>query len=102
MFQLRDRCYSNVGMTGGAQVVSLDSPCFRCNNGTCLAGTPIHELYHAVGFYHEQSRTDRDDYVTVNYTNVQAGNINVNQFNIMKHVLSHSPHSVFAYHPKVN
>ena len=28
---------------------------------------------HAAGFYHEQSRTDRDTYVFVNYTNVQPG-----------------------------
>lgn len=60
-------------MIGGAQTLSLDSSCFRCSATGCLAGTPIHEFMHATGFYHEQSRTDRDQYVTINYSNIQPG-----------------------------
>ncbi|XP_046645178.1 zinc metalloproteinase nas-13-like isoform X1 [Daphnia pulicaria] len=66
-------CYSSVGMVGGSQTLSLDSNCFRCTETGCLSGTPIHEFLHALGFYHEQSRTDRDDYVTINYENIQPG-----------------------------
>ena len=36
-------------------------------------GTVAHELGHAVGFYHEQSRPDRDDYVMVHLENVISG-----------------------------
>jgi hypothetical protein len=36
-------------------------------------GTPIHELMHSLGFFHEQSRHDRDKYVQVFWQNVQLG-----------------------------
>ncbi|KAK4010098.1 hypothetical protein OUZ56_019246 [Daphnia magna] len=69
-------CYSYIGMRPRLlqpQTLSLDSGCFRCTATGCKTGTPIHEFLHALGFYHEQSRTDRDDYVTINYDNIQPG-----------------------------
>lgn len=61
-------------MIGGEQSVSLDTSCFACNsNGECTKGIAIHELMHAAGFYHEQSRTDRDEYITINWDNILPG-----------------------------
>jgi hypothetical protein len=39
-------------------------------SGTCTLATLLHEMGHEIGLYHEQSRTDRNTYVTVNYQNL--------------------------------
>ncbi|CAL4114407.1 unnamed protein product, partial [Meganyctiphanes norvegica] len=60
-------CWSYVGSYGGGQEVSLD------RNGCIYHGTAIHELMHAIGFYHEHTRTDRDTKVQILYENIMAG-----------------------------
>lgn len=36
----------------------------------CSTGNAIHEIGHALGLYHEHTRTDRDSFVKVNQTNI--------------------------------
>jgi hypothetical protein len=41
----------------------------------CTIATILHEFGHVTGVWHEQSRTDADNYVTFNYANVIKGSI---------------------------
>lgn len=61
-------CWSSVGRIGGKQQVNLQSP--SC---TTLIGTIIHEFMHSVGFFHEQSREERDNFVTILSANIRRG-----------------------------
>ncbi|XP_026091537.1 high choriolytic enzyme 1-like isoform X1 [Carassius auratus] len=60
----RDGCFSSYGRTGGKQVVSLR------RNDCVYHGLVQHELLHALGFYHEHTRSDRDQYVRINWDNI--------------------------------
>ncbi|KAF8372530.1 hypothetical protein PRIPAC_78959 [Pristionchus pacificus] len=59
-------CSSSVGMVGGKQTVNLGSGCFSV---TVVA----HEVSHAFGTLHVQSRSDRDNYIIVDTANIQQG-----------------------------
>merc|ERR1712180_320222 len=60
-------CYSNVGKIGSRQHINYPQWCLDS------FGSTLHEMYHTLGFYHEQSRFDRDDYVTIHWDHISAG-----------------------------
>lgn len=64
---------SGVGRAGGKQDVTLKRDVYL--------GIVAHELMHAVGFWHEHTRYDRDDFITINWGNILPGM----EFNFMKH-----------------
>lgn len=55
-----------MGRIGGNQDISIGNGCER-------VGTVIHEMMHTIGFIHEQSRPDRDKYITVFYDHIRTG-----------------------------
>jgi hypothetical protein len=58
---------NTIGYPSNPGQVALD-----CNTD-CSVTTLLHEMGHIIGLYHEQTRTDRDSYVSVNYNNVIKG-----------------------------
>ncbi|KAK6012442.1 astacin [Ostertagia ostertagi] len=61
-------CWSYIG-----KQASWTSQDISIGNGCNSLGTVAHEIAHALGFYHAQSRYDRDSYIRVNLNNVQSG-----------------------------
>ncbi len=57
-FRPGDGCSSQIGMRGtGQQFITLAPGCNK--------GSTIHEIGHAVGLWHEQSREDRDRFIRI-------------------------------------
>ncbi|XP_072158333.1 zinc metalloproteinase nas-13 isoform X2 [Bemisia tabaci] len=65
----RPGCWSYVGRRGGGQVLNLAPGCIH-------HGVIVHELMHALGFFHQQSAVERDDYVQIIWDNIRKGTEN--------------------------
>ncbi len=53
---------SYVGMQSGKQIIHMH---------TTVVFQIMHEIMHSLGYFHEQSRTDRDSYITINWSNIK-------------------------------
>lgn len=58
-------CWSYLGKVGGEQPINLQIPGCVTKKGTIM-----HEIMHAVGFWHEHTRVDRDNYVDIIWNNI--------------------------------
>lgn len=68
-------CQSYIGKKGGKQLLSLGSGCKS-------RGHVTHELVHALGFFHEHTRPDRDKFVKILWDNIKSDHLE--QFKIRK------------------
>uniref|UniRef100_H2LYN2 Metalloendopeptidase n=1 Tax=Oryzias latipes TaxID=8090 RepID=H2LYN2_ORYLA len=67
-------CCSYVGRRGGGpQAISIGKNCDKF-------GIVVHELGHVIGFWHEHTRPDRDEHVSIVRDNIQAGQ----EYNFLK------------------
>ena len=62
LFKFSDVNNSEVGMVGGEQVINIYD---------CRSSVITHEILHALGFFHEHSRADRDNSIVVNFSNIR-------------------------------
>lgn len=60
--RVTDGCSSFVGKAGGKQPINISD--------LCSTGNTIHEIAHAMGLWHEQSREDRDKFIKVRWENI--------------------------------
>jgi hypothetical protein len=59
-------CYSSVGRNGGRQEIFGDT-------SGCGVGGTLHEMTHAIGFWHVQSDPDAGRFLDVRYQSIEAG-----------------------------
>ncbi|XP_075151238.1 seminal metalloprotease 1-like [Haematobia irritans] len=64
-------CYTSVGYLGRVQQMNLQI--YPLGEGCFRTGTILHEFMHALGFFHQQSDTNRDDYIRVIEENIIPG-----------------------------
>lgn len=64
-----DENSSYIGRQGGKQIIRLTA------SSNLQASTAVHEIGHAIGMFHEQSRADRDNYINVNWSNIKPDKV---------------------------
>ncbi len=78
-------CASFVGRQKGRQTILLAPRCHTMNT--------VHEIGHALGLWHEQSRLDRDNYVHILWENIEEEH----QYNFNQHVSDGQDYGAYDY-----
>lgn len=62
-------CFSNLGRQGGEQIINFEP--HPANIGCFRVISLVHELFHALGFVHMQSSTNRDKYIRIIWNKIK-------------------------------
>uniref|UniRef100_A0A672YR61 Metalloendopeptidase n=1 Tax=Sphaeramia orbicularis TaxID=375764 RepID=A0A672YR61_9TELE len=84
-------CYSYVGRRGYSQTLSLD------RQGCLYHSTVQHELLHALGFNHEQCRSDRDQHIRVLWQNIHTTSQLTEYLTFSNKLLTHNSNSSVSH-----
>ncbi|XP_059395427.1 zinc metalloproteinase nas-14-like [Carassius carassius] len=89
-FEYGKGCASYVGCLGGVQSLQIGP--------RCTVGNICHEILHSLGIYHEHTRYDRGDHVTILEKNIASGK----EINFVKRKgntlgLKYDPESIMHY-----
>ncbi|XP_054717113.1 zinc metalloproteinase nas-7-like [Uloborus diversus] len=90
-------CRAVVGYIGRKQKLTL-------GHGCIWVARVLHELLHVLGFFHEHTRPDRDDYVTIFTDNIKSASINnfrkMSESKVTTFGLPYDYFSVLHYHDR--
>ncbi|ASQ44584.1 Dot/Icm T4SS effector Zinc-dependent metalloprotease LegP [Legionella clemsonensis] len=78
-------CSSFVGKEGGRQEINLSPRCTTMNT--------VHEIGHALGLWHEQSRADRANFIRILWENVEEEH----QYNFDQHLTDGKDFGAYDY-----
>ncbi|WP_148662726.1 Dot/Icm T4SS effector Zinc-dependent metalloprotease LegP [Scytonema hofmannii] len=84
-FRPGNGCSSRVGMQGGEQHITLGDG--------CSTGAAVHEIGHALGLWHEQSREDRDRHIQIHWQNIESSHVH----NFNQHITDGDDHASYDY-----
>ncbi|CAL1292322.1 unnamed protein product [Larinioides sclopetarius] len=90
-------CRAVVGYIGRRSKLTL-------GNGCIWVARVLHELLHVLGFFHEHTRPDRDDFVTIFNNNIKTASINnfrkMSETKVTTFGLPYDFKSVLHYHDR--